>query len=136
VVELGASLPAFFKLHGLDEKHVLKRAARDLVPASILRRPKQPYRAPDALSFIMRGAPAWVEEMVSEQVLREAGTFDPQAVRTLWQKCLARAESGQFSNTDNMAVVGVLSAQLLHHQFVRRAPDSGAPISFRTMVES
>ena len=136
VVELGASLPAFYKLRGLDEKHVLKRAARDLVPDSILRRPKQPYRAPDALSFITRDAPAWVEEMLSEQALREAGTFDVQAVRALWHKCLARAESGQFSNTDNMAMVGVLSTQLLHHQLVRGAPDSGGPISFRTMVES
>jgi asparagine synthase (glutamine-hydrolysing) len=136
VMELAASLPAFYKLRVLDEKHVLKRAARDLVPASILRRPKQPYRAPDALSFIMREAPPWVEEMVSERALREAGTFDPQAVRALWQKCRARAESGQFSNSDNMAVVGVLSAQLLHHQLVREAPVSDAQISFRTMVES
>jgi asparagine synthase (glutamine-hydrolysing) len=114
---------------------VLKRAAADLIPESILRRPKQPYRAPDALSFVMPDAPSWVEDMVSEGALGEAGVFDPVAVRGLWQKCRLRAESGQFSNTDNMAVVGVLSAQLLHHQLVRQPPDCGAPISFRTMVE-
>lgn len=136
VIELAASLPAFYKLRALDEKHVLKRAARDLVPTSILRRPKQPYRAPDALSFVMRNAPAWVEDMMSEPALREAGIFDLHAIRALWQKCQARAENHQFSNTDNMAVVGVLSTQLLHHQLVRETPDSGDPIPFRTMVES
>jgi asparagine synthase (glutamine-hydrolysing) len=87
------------------------------------------------MPFVMPDAPSWVEDMVSERALGEAGVFDPVAVRGLWQKCRLRAESGQFSNTDNMAVVGVLSAQLLHHQLVRQPPDCGAPISFRTMVE-
>src|SRR6185295_2651420 len=48
VAALADSLPAAYKLRVLDEKHVLKRAARDLVPEAILRRKKQPYRAPDA----------------------------------------------------------------------------------------
>jgi len=52
VAALADSLPPAFKLRVLDEKHVLKRAAADLVPASIRRRAKQPYRAPDALSFV------------------------------------------------------------------------------------
>jgi len=136
VVALAASLPAEHKLRVLDEKHVLKRAARDLVPPSIVRRPKQPYRAPDALSFVAPDAPAWVEEVLSEGALREAGVFDVEGVRTLWGKCRARAAKGQFSNSDNMAVVGVLSTQLLHHQFIRRAPDPGPPVSFTTLVEA
>ncbi len=136
VMDLAAALPAEHKLHVLDEKHVLKRAARDLVPASILRRPKQPYRAPDALSFVAADAPAWVEEMMDESALRAAGVFDVTGVRSLWSKCRARASSGQFSNSDNMAVVGVLSTQLLHHQFIRHAPDPGPPVSFTTLVES
>jgi len=32
--------------------------------------------------------------------------------------------------------VGVLSTQLLHHQFIRHAPDPGPPVSFTTLVES
>lgn len=136
VMALAASLPASYKLRVLDEKHVLKRVARDLVPDSIRHRPKQPYRAPDALSFITRDAPEWVEEMMSERALAEAGVFNPQAVRNLWQKCRARAESGQFSNTDNMAVVGVLSTQLLHYQLISQSPNAGGDISFQTVVES
>ena len=45
---LANSLPSSFKLKVLDEKHVLKRVARGLVTEEILKRPKQPYRAPDA----------------------------------------------------------------------------------------
>lgn len=38
VVRLASSLPARYKLRVLDEKHVLKRASRELVPEAILRR--------------------------------------------------------------------------------------------------
>jgi asparagine synthase (glutamine-hydrolysing) len=136
VVALAASLPAEHKLRVLDEKHVLKRAARELVPTSILRRPKQPYRAPDALSFVAADAPAWVEEMLAESALREAGMFDVAGVRALWRKCRGNANAGQLSNSDNMALVGVLSTQLLYHQLVRRRPDPGPKLPFTTMVEA
>src|SRR5262249_42496386 len=47
LVEFAARIPTSMKLRGLDEKHILKRASRGLVPDSILARSKQPYRAPD-----------------------------------------------------------------------------------------
>jgi asparagine synthase (glutamine-hydrolysing) len=135
VVRLASSLPADYKLRVLDEKHVLKRAAGSVVPPSILRRKKQPYRAPDALSFVADDVPSWVGEMMSDDVVRAAGVFDPTAIGALWRKCKARAKAGQFSNTDNMAVVGVLSTQLLHDAFVRARPDPGPPVVFGTLVD-
>ena len=135
VVRLANSLPADFKLRVLDEKHILKRAAADIVPASILQRKKQPYRAPDALSFVGEDVPAWVDEMMSESEVRDAGVFEPAAVAALWRKCKARAQAGQFSNTDNMAVVGVLSTQLLHDAFVRTRPDPGDRVELGTLVD-
>ncbi|HMF40447.1 MAG TPA: asparagine synthase (glutamine-hydrolyzing) [Polyangia bacterium] len=139
VAALANRLPSDYKLRVLDEKHVLKRAARDLIPPEILARPKQPYRAPDALSFVGDGkggqTPGWVDELLDESAVRAGGVFDPPAVRALAQKCRERAPKGQLSNSDNMAMVGVLSTQLLHHQFVARRPDAGAPVSFRTAVE-
>jgi asparagine synthase (glutamine-hydrolysing) len=133
VVELASSLPADYKLRVLDEKHVLKRAAVGLVPPEILARKKQPYRAPDALAFVADAE--WTEEMMSERALSQAGIFDPGAALSLWQKCKARAEEGQFSNADNMAVVGVLSTQLLHHHFVELGPSAGPPVSPDTLIE-
>ena len=138
VAALANRLPSDYKLRVLDEKHVLKRAARELIPPEILARPKQPYRAPDALSFVGqpgKDVPGWVEEMLDERAVRAGGVFDPPAVRALAQKCRERAPKGQLSNSDNMAMVGVLSTQLLHHQFVARRPDAGPPVSFRTAVE-
>ena len=135
LVELANSLPPSYKLRGLDEKHVLKRAATGLVPDEIIRRPKQPYRAPDALSFIGPEAPDWVADVMSERALTDSGVFDPAAVGRLWRKCRSHPASEQFSNADNMALVGVLSTGLLFEQLVRRAPDRSATIEFQTVVD-
>ncbi len=120
VARLADSLPPIYKLRVLDEKHVLKRAARGLVPDAIIGRTKQPYRAPDALSFIGAARPEWVDAMLDPRTIADAGLFDVDAVAGLWKKC--RASTAQLSNSDNMALVGVLSTQLLHHQMVRTVP--------------
>jgi asparagine synthase (glutamine-hydrolysing) len=135
VVELAGSLPAGYKVRGLDEKHVLKRAAAGLVPEAIARRPKQPYRAPDALAFAGPRRPGWIGDVLSDEAVRAAGIFAPHGVAKLWQKCTARADAGQFSNADNMAMVGVLSAQLVHELFIRRPPEIVPPREIRTAIE-
>jgi asparagine synthase (glutamine-hydrolysing) len=134
VAALADSLPHAYKLRVLDEKHVLKRVATDLVPREILERKKQPYRAPDALAFA--GAREdWIEEVGSEHALADAGVFDPSAARRLLQKCLGRGEAGQFSNADNMAVVGILSTQLVHHRLLRSSADLRGRVTMRTCVD-
>jgi asparagine synthase (glutamine-hydrolysing) len=95
------------KLRGLEEKHILKRAARDLVPAGIATRAKQPYRAPDAESF--RDA-----AYVADALATPTGLFNPSAVAKLAQKARAGAMSGY---RDNVAFVGILSTQIWHRQF-------------------
>jgi asparagine synthase (glutamine-hydrolysing) len=137
LVELANALPASYKLRALDEKHVLKRASEQLVPPSIRRRRKQPYRAPDALAFVGPDAPEWIGEVLSEPAVADAGVFDARLVQKLWRKCHAAA-SRRLSNTDNMGLCGVVSTQLLHHLLVRSAPDSApspAAGEFRTVVD-
>ena len=135
VVELANSLPDKFKLKALDEKHVLKRMARGLIPDEILKRKKQPYRAPDALAFVGADRPDWIDEVLSESVLRSAGVFNVRAAGKLWEKCRARADKGQYSNTDNMALVAVISTQLLWESFIRRSPNTAVPARIHTVVD-
>jgi asparagine synthase (glutamine-hydrolysing) len=135
VVELANALPASHKLRGLDEKHVLKRVARGLVPEDIVRRPKQPYRAPDALSFVRPRPPAWAVELTRERAVVDAGIFDPRAVDRLWRKCQGAPAGKPLSNGDDMALVGVLSTALLHDQLVRDAPSRARPLEFGTVVD-
>jgi asparagine synthase (glutamine-hydrolysing) len=135
VVELANSLPASYKLRVLDEKHVLKIVARGLVPDEIVSRKKQPYRAPDALSFVSAAPPDWIEECLSPASLRAGGLFEAGPVGQLWAKCRSHSGEGQLSNSDNMALVGVLSTQLLYEQFIRRPPALPPEPHFRTVVD-
>ena len=135
VVALANSLPDRYKLAGLDEKAVLKKLAADLVPPAILSRKKQPYRAPDALSFVGDDAPGWIGDVLSEPSLAGAGLFDAGLAGRFHRKCVDRRVESQFSNADNMALVGILSTQLLHRDFVARAPHAGAPARFGTLIE-
>jgi asparagine synthase (glutamine-hydrolysing) len=134
VAELANSLPASHKLRVLDEKHVLKRAAKGLVPEAIAQRPKQPYRAPDALAFAGPDAPDWAAELMSARVVGEAGVFDARLVERLWRKC-REGGAAPFSNADNMALCGVLSTQLLHAELVRGAPRKTPGAEYRTFID-
>lgn len=117
VVEYASNLPARHKLLGLEEKYVLKRAFADLVPAEIIHRPKQPVRAPDAPSFFFDAEPDWIDDVTSPKALEASGLFEPRLVAGLFAKC-RRTRGAKLGNTDNMRVVAVLSAQLLHQQFI------------------
>lgn len=124
VVEFGAALPPSLKMRVLDEKHVLKRAAAGLIPPSIAARSKQPYRAPEAMSFFSTGGEAdYVGELLAPARIAADGVFDPVAVERLVEKFRERRAIGV---KDNMALVGILSTQLLIHQFITRSPERSA----------
>ena len=119
VIEFAGRLSPRLKLRGLNEKLLLKQAMRAELPASITRRSKQPYRAPDSACFFAGGKPLpYVAELLSPAGLDRAGLFDAVAVAKLVEKCRAGRAIG-FG--DNMAFVGVLSTMLLHDQYLRPA---------------
>jgi len=118
VIEYLNRLPARFKLRGLNEKAILRRALEGLIPSEILTRVKQPYRAPDSASFFTDGKPLdYVAELLSATRVHDAGYFDPVAVNRLFEKCRTGRAIG-FG--DNMAFVGILSTMIIDETFVRR----------------
>jgi asparagine synthase (glutamine-hydrolysing) len=140
VMQFCNELPAEYKLAFLEEKRILKKAAEGLIPQSIIHRKKQPYRAPDAASFLSQDTPEYVQELFSDRKLKANGVFNPQAVRGLYEKCISKRdlvhEPGLFSNTDNMAFVGILSTQLVVHKFIETSePRDRAEIEFKTFVD-
>jgi asparagine synthase (glutamine-hydrolysing) len=114
LMQFAAGLPAHVKMKALDQKHLLKKACRGMIPESILRRPKQPYRAPDGSCFLGTQTAEYAAEMLSPRAIRDAGLFDPKSVALLVDKFLKGRAIG---TKDNMALVAVLSTQLLTHQF-------------------
>jgi asparagine synthase (glutamine-hydrolysing) len=117
VIEFCAKLPPAFKIRGLKEKYLLKRMMQKRLPEAIIHRPKQPYRAPIRESFIGENSPEYVRDLLSETAVESAGLFSKEAVNRLVNK----VNSGHpLSETDGMALVGILSTQLVHETFIRQ----------------
>ncbi len=134
VVELAARMPAKWRLNGLTEKYILKQIAREQVPVELIDRAKQPYRAPISRCFMCAEPPEYVPEMLSDEALKRAGYFNPAKVQRLVGKC--RQQEGRLaSERENMALVAVLSTQLLDHQFIQQFPKFSADPMPHTVVE-
>ena len=121
VVELAARVPCRYRLNGLTEKYILKQIARNIIPDELIDRPKQPYRAPISRCFFGKEAPDYVDELLSEDSLKKTGYFNPEKVSKLTSKC-QRQKGLILSERENMALVGILSTQLVDHQFIRNFP--------------
>ncbi|OQX92865.1 MAG: asparagine synthase (glutamine-hydrolyzing) [candidate division Zixibacteria bacterium 4484_95] len=117
VMDMAAKIPPKYKIRGLVEKFVLKKAMKNLLPERILNRVKQPYMAPDAKSFYQKDTPEYVNEMLSERMLERYGLFNVKAVAKLESKCRRYADS-YLGFKDNMALVGILSTQIVCHTFL------------------
>jgi len=115
VVEFAAKLPTRLKMKVLNQKHLLKQACDGLIPPAIQKRYKQPYRAPDGKSFFRSAN--YLDDVLSPRQIEQAGIFDPRAVAAL----IAKFKTGRSTSVkDNMALVGILSTQLLLEQFIHQ----------------
>lgn len=115
VIEFCSGLPAEFKLNGLNEKYLLKKLMKGRIPESILKRPKQPYRAPISSVFLAKDRPKYVSEMLSDSFTSKAGIFNFESLSGMLSKI---EKTGTASEMDNMVLTSVISTHLLHHQFI------------------
>ena len=78
-----AALHPRWKLRGLRDKYVLRLLAERYLPRDIAWRRKFMFRAPMESFFESgtRGAPAWVDRLLSEEALRKTGWFRADAVQ-------------------------------------------------------
>jgi asparagine synthase (glutamine-hydrolysing) len=117
VIEFCARLPAQFKLRGLNEKYLLKKLMDGKLPQNVLKRSKQAYRAPISNSFFSKGSPGYVDNLLSNSSIKENHIFDSSAIKKIITKKLSGSE---FTETENMAIAGILSTQLLIEQFINK----------------
>src|SRR5688572_7959258 len=115
VVEFCTNLPSRLKLNGLTEKYLLRQVAKEWLPAEILARVKRPYRAPIHKSFFNEAKLDYVRELLQPEAIRSAGLFNPAAVSQLVMKI---DQGRPLGETDDMALVGIISTQLVHEQFI------------------
>ncbi len=126
VVDFACSIQPKFRLNVLRDKFILRQAANSLIPSELALRPKQPYRAPISRCFMAGPNLNYVDELLSEGGIKQAGYFDAGRVGKLMDKC-RKQDGALLSERENMALVGIISTQLLDHQFIRNFPAYPSP---------
>jgi len=109
------SLSSDLKLKGLNEKYLLKKHMENKLPSSILRRTKQPYRAPVSEMFIKEGVPDYFKFVLSDQYIKHTGIFNQNSVSRFLVK-LKNAAS--FTEVESMLLIAMISTQILYNQYI------------------
>jgi asparagine synthase (glutamine-hydrolysing) len=114
LIEFMGKVPSYLKIRGLNEKFILKKLYKDILPPSILNRPKHPYRAPIKNSLLNKNL-EYVDYYLSDDNIRKYNLFNPLMVQKLVDKL---AKAGEASEFDNMALVGILTTQIFYDSFI------------------
>lgn len=110
-------VPPEYKMKGFKDKYLLRLLAERWLPKEIAWRPKGMFRAP-LDSFHLDAAPAYVDELLSEESLKRTGYFDIASVRH-WRKAHRDLRPGSTArNSIEMGLSGVVSTQLWHHTYI------------------
>ncbi len=126
LIEFMARVPSRWKLLGLNEKYLLKKVLAPLLPESICRRSKQPYRAPIVCGLLSQANRDRVMEVLSPRAIASAGLFDADKVDRLLKKMRTVSDPGEV---DSMALAGILSSQIIHQQFVEEFCTQAIPLA-------
>ena len=125
VIEFMARVPSMWKIFGLNEKYLLKKVFKDVLPENIVLRPKNPYRAPIQQSLLTEGNFDFLNDTLGEASLQAAGYFNTQKVRALTRKLSAQKN---INEVDGMAIAGILSTQIIHDQYIQNFPAAVNPM--------
>jgi len=111
LIEFVTRVPAALKLAGLETKHLLKRAVRDLVPAEILNRPKQGFGVP-IQEWINQQLRSRIRDTLSDARTKQRGYVDSHYVSVL----LDEHERGRRDHS--MSLWALVMLELWHRQFL------------------
>lgn len=134
LIEFSATLNPRYKLWGLHEKYILKRAYNDKLPSRVINRPKQPYRAPDADVFFSGEKPEWLREIMRGSSLDKIEIIDGTKVKKLFAKG-EKFGARKMGNTDNMRIVSMMSLAILQQQFIEGQAIQPKDIQFDVFVD-
>ena len=85
LIELVSSMPGHLKIRGNERKYVLKRAFRDVLPSTILRRPKDGFSIP-MKNWLQVELSPMLQDLLSRDRLTRRGWFEPTVVQQLIQE--------------------------------------------------
>lgn len=82
LIDFIATIPDKYKLNGVNEKYILKKAGEGIVPDEILKRKKFPFQAPGMSAMIKKSTNL---DILSESMIKKYDIFDAKKVQEMKQ---------------------------------------------------
>ena len=95
IVEFAARLPAELKIHGAEQKVILRRLMKDRLPAAVLRRKKEGFDIP-VHEWLRGPLRSLLRETLAEGLSEHEGLFDRRAIETSVEDHLARRANAGY----------------------------------------
>jgi asparagine synthase (glutamine-hydrolysing) len=95
VVELALRVPMPVKMRGGRGKYLLRTAFSDLLPESVLKRPKRPFSTPTQ-TWLRDPLRPFVENLLSEKAIGAGGLLNGKAVQQVLQRFMAGEDTAAF----------------------------------------
>lgn len=107
-----------YKLRRFTDKYLLRKVARRWIPREIAERSKKMFRAPlDSFHLQELSLPKWINQLLSEESLRQTAYFDATAVQS-WRDRIPKMRRSLSKTSTEMGLVAVLATQLWHHLYI------------------
>jgi asparagine synthase (glutamine-hydrolysing) len=101
-----------YKLSGFSQKYILGKAFANILPETIVNRPKKPYTAPDLKAFFNGGTLSEKTSFfLSKDTIDDYGIFDKDYVNRFVCKFSDKTPN-EIGYRDNMLVTFILSCQM------------------------
>jgi asparagine synthase (glutamine-hydrolysing) len=114
LIEFVTRIPGSMKMHGLEPKHILRRAVQSLVPDEIIGRPKRGF---GIRNWIDAALHSHIRSVLLDRGSLQRGYFDPHYVRVLLNEHL----SGRRNHSATLWALFML--ELWHRVFVDQGRD-------------
>jgi asparagine synthase (glutamine-hydrolysing) len=132
LIEFCSSLPVDYKLHGLNEKYLLKRLLAGKIPESIIKRAKQPYRAPIKSVFFSENSSEFIKFMLSKEETDKVNVFNHESLLNIFSKI---EKTGNSSEVEDMLLASVISTHILHYQFIEKNKPKSGKLNKHMLIE-
>lgn len=106
-------IPDKYKLNGVNEKYILKKAGEGIVPKEILKRKKFPFQAPGMSSVVMQPG---VMEYINDDIIKRYRIFDAGCVKEM-KKMYSRKDFKLMGAYEIDYLMIVVTVTMLCEQF-------------------
>jgi asparagine synthase (glutamine-hydrolysing) len=117
LIEFAQTIPASFKLRGLETKYILKRAAQGLIPDEIINRPKRGFDVP-IRRWLNRELREMLDDTLNDRRARERGDFNHRAVLAILD------EHRRGVRDHSRRLWSLLVLELWRRAFIDRLPEA------------